>query len=60
MLGGAAPPSGPDDEAVAAAVRARLAAGDSPRRAADAVAAELGVARRRAYAEALAQRDGDR
>jgi 16S rRNA (cytidine1402-2'-O)-methyltransferase len=47
-----------DDEAVAAAVRERLAAGDSPRGAADAVAGSLGVARRRAYAAALAERDG--
>jgi hypothetical protein len=38
-------------------VAERLAAGDSPRTAADAVSAGLGVPRRRAYASALAQRD---
>lgn len=58
VLGGAEPPPGPDDEAVAAAVEARLGAGDTPRQAADAVAAALGVARRRAYAAAVAPRDG--
>jgi 16S rRNA (cytidine1402-2'-O)-methyltransferase len=58
VLGGAPPPAGPDIDAVRDAVRARLADGDSPRAAADAVADQLGVARRRAYAEALAQRDG--
>jgi len=46
-------------EALSASVRAHLAGGDSPRQAAEATAAELGVSRRRAYAEALAQRDRD-
>ncbi|HTZ07484.1 MAG TPA: 16S rRNA (cytidine(1402)-2'-O)-methyltransferase [Acidimicrobiales bacterium] len=56
---GPAPPGREEvgEEALAAAVRARLAAGDSTRAAADAAAAELGVARRRAYAAALAVRD---
>jgi 16S rRNA (cytidine1402-2'-O)-methyltransferase len=58
VLGGAEPPPGPDDDAIAAAVEARLEAGDTPRQAADAVAATLGVARRRAYSVAVAQRDG--
>lgn len=58
VLGGAEPPPGPDDDAIAAAVEARLGAGDTPRQAADAVAAMLGVARRRAYSVAVAQRDG--
>jgi 16S rRNA (cytidine1402-2'-O)-methyltransferase len=56
VLGGAAPPAPADDDAVAAAVAARLGAGDSPRRAADAVAEALGIGRRRAYAAALEQR----
>ena len=56
VLGGANPAPPIDDDTVAAAVSARLVAGDSPRRAADAVAAALGVPRRRAYAEALVQR----
>jgi 16S rRNA (cytidine1402-2'-O)-methyltransferase len=46
-----------DDDALASAVRSRLADGDSPRQAADAVAGALGVPRRRAYAAALAERD---
>jgi 16S rRNA (cytidine1402-2'-O)-methyltransferase len=58
VVGGAEPSPGPDDAAVAAAVGARLVAGDTPRQAADAVAASLGVARRRAYSAALTQRDG--
>jgi 16S rRNA (cytidine1402-2'-O)-methyltransferase len=57
VLGGAEPSPGPDDAAIEAAVGARLSAGDSPRQAADAVAAALGVARRRAYALAVARRD---
>jgi len=60
VLGGAEPPPGPDDYVVAAAVEARLGSGDTPRQAADAVAAALGVARRRAYSVAVAQRDGAR
>ncbi|MGH8997331.1 MAG: 16S rRNA (cytidine(1402)-2'-O)-methyltransferase [Acidimicrobiales bacterium] len=58
VLGGAAPPPGPDDDAVRAAVADRLARGDSTRQAAVAVAAALGVARRRAYNEALSLREG--
>jgi 16S rRNA (cytidine1402-2'-O)-methyltransferase len=57
VLGGARPRPDADDEAVAAAVAARLAVGDSPRQAADVVSSALGVPRRRAYASALAQRD---
>lgn len=49
----------PDDAAVAAAVAARVAQGDSARDAATAVAGALGVSRRRAYAAALdARRSG--
>ncbi len=59
VLAGAVP-SAPGDDVVVGAVRARLEAGDSPRTAADSVAAALGVPRRRAYAEALAQRDAGR
>ena len=49
------PPSeaAPADEAIEAAVRARLEAGASPRDAAHAVAEELDVARRKAYEVAL-------
>jgi 16S rRNA (cytidine1402-2'-O)-methyltransferase len=57
VLGGAEPPPGPDDESIAAAVGARLAAGDTPRQAADAVAAALGIPRRIAYSVAVTQRD---
>jgi 16S rRNA (cytidine1402-2'-O)-methyltransferase len=46
------------DEDVSGAVAERLAAGDSTRAAAAAVAASLGVGRRRAYEAALAQRVG--
>jgi 16S rRNA (cytidine1402-2'-O)-methyltransferase len=57
VLGGA-PPAGPvPDAVVEAAVGARLAAGAGPRQAADEVALELGVPRRRAYQSALHQRD---
>ncbi len=49
----------PADDDVRAAVRARLEAGDTPRTAAQSVADELGVPRRRAYREALDQRDAD-
>jgi 16S rRNA (cytidine1402-2'-O)-methyltransferase len=58
VLGGAEPPAGPDEEAITAAVGARLEAGDTPRQAADAVAAALGVARRVAYSRAVTLRDG--
>jgi 16S rRNA (cytidine1402-2'-O)-methyltransferase len=52
VVQGALPP-GPADEAdVEAAVRVRLAAGDSARDAATAVAADLGVPKRQAYAVA--------
>ena len=52
VVQGALPP-GPADEAdVEAAVRARLAAGDSARDAAATVAADLGVPKRQAYAVA--------
>jgi 16S rRNA (cytidine1402-2'-O)-methyltransferase len=56
VVGGAPPPGPVPDERVAAAVAGRLAAGDSARAAADAVAAALGVGRRRAYQAAIAQR----
>jgi len=59
VLGGAEPSPEPDDAAIEAAVGDRLSAGDSPRQAAYAVAASLGVARRRAYAFAVARRDAD-
>jgi 16S rRNA (cytidine1402-2'-O)-methyltransferase len=52
VLGGAAPVDVGDDE-VTAALRARLDAGGTRRDAVDAVVAELGVARRRAYDLAL-------
>jgi 16S rRNA (cytidine1402-2'-O)-methyltransferase len=57
VLGGAAPPESPDDDTIGAAVEDRLAAGDTPRQAADAVAGALGVARRRAYSIAIERRD---
>jgi len=57
VLGGAAPPETPDDDTIGAAVEDRLAAGDTPRQAADAVAGALGVARRRAYSIAIERRD---
>jgi 16S rRNA (cytidine1402-2'-O)-methyltransferase len=49
VIEGAPAPAEPDDERVEAEVDAELAAGASPRDAAAAVAARLGVARRRAY-----------
>ncbi len=60
VLGGAPPPAPPGDDEVAEAVRRRLAAGAGPRRAAELVAADLDVPRRRAYgvAIALARLDG--
>ena len=57
VLGGAAPPETPDDDTIGAAVEDRLAAGDTPRQAADAVAGALGVARRRVYSIAIERRD---
>jgi 16S rRNA (cytidine1402-2'-O)-methyltransferase len=52
-----APPDAPaTDDEVEVAVREELAAGASTREAADRVAARLAVARRRAYAAAVAQR----
>jgi 16S rRNA (cytidine1402-2'-O)-methyltransferase len=56
VVEGAPPRAGPSDEDVDAAVRAELAGGASAREAADRVAADLGVSRRRAYDAALAQR----
>ncbi len=56
VLGGAGPAPSATDEQVAAAVADRLAAGDGAREAADAVASELGVPRRRAYEAAIAAR----
>jgi 16S rRNA (cytidine1402-2'-O)-methyltransferase len=57
VVGGAPPPLRAGDDAVAAAVAERLAAGDSPRQAADAVAGDLDVPRRRAYEMAIDLRD---
>jgi 16S rRNA (cytidine1402-2'-O)-methyltransferase len=51
--GGGERAAAPDDETVRAAVVGRLAQGVGTRRAAEAVAAELGVSRRRAYALAV-------
>jgi 16S rRNA (cytidine1402-2'-O)-methyltransferase len=51
------PPQAVPKEALSASIRARLAVGDGPRQAAEAVASELGVPRRQAYEEALTQRD---
>jgi 16S rRNA (cytidine1402-2'-O)-methyltransferase len=60
VIGGASPPGPVSDEDVVAAVRRRLAVGDGPRQVADALAAELGVARRRVYETALKVRgEGD-
>jgi 16S rRNA (cytidine1402-2'-O)-methyltransferase len=53
VLAGAGPPEPASDAAVIAAVRLRLLDGAGVRQAADEVAAELGVARRRAYQAAL-------
>lgn len=53
VLEGAPEPADADDDDVAAAVQARLDTGDSPRDAAAAVAAALGVPKRRAYEAAL-------
>jgi len=59
VVGGAPAPAPPDDDQVARAVADRLAAGDSPRSAAQAVAQELGVSRRMAYQLAIDLRAGD-
>ena len=59
VLGGAPPATAPDDGSVRSALQARLAFGDGVRRAADAVAEQLGVPRRRAYAMAIELRAGD-
>jgi 16S rRNA (cytidine1402-2'-O)-methyltransferase len=61
ILDGAPPPAEADDAAVDAAVRRLLAAGDSVRDAASAVAAELSVPRRRAYDVAVrVSQEGER
>jgi 16S rRNA (cytidine1402-2'-O)-methyltransferase len=60
VMGGAQAPAPPTDREVAVAVAERLAAGDSARRAADAVARGLGVSRHRAYEAAIVKRDGSR
>jgi 16S rRNA (cytidine1402-2'-O)-methyltransferase len=60
VIAGAPAPVPPSDERVAEAVAQRLLAGDSARQAADAVSGALGVARRRAYELAIAQRSGER
>jgi len=59
VVGGAPPPPPASDADVDAAVRAQLAEnpGAGPRQVAERVAAELGVARRRAYEAALRARD---
>jgi 16S rRNA (cytidine1402-2'-O)-methyltransferase len=59
VIGGAPPPDPVSDEAVAEAVAVRVAAGDSARAAAEAVAGTLGVSRRLAYQLAIAQRSAD-
>jgi 16S rRNA (cytidine1402-2'-O)-methyltransferase len=58
VLDGAPAPAPAEDDAVDAAVRARLHAGDSARDAAARVATDLGVPRRRAYAAAVRLADG--
>jgi 16S rRNA (cytidine1402-2'-O)-methyltransferase len=57
VLGGAGPAGPPGDDEVINAVAERLAEGAGVRDAADAVAASLGVTRRRAYQAALSVRD---
>jgi 16S rRNA (cytidine1402-2'-O)-methyltransferase len=56
VLGGAEPAEPASEESIAEALREHLAAGDSPRQAAEAVTGRLGVPRRRAYEVALALR----
>jgi 16S rRNA (cytidine1402-2'-O)-methyltransferase len=58
VVGGADAPAPPTDAEVAEAVARRLAAGDGARRAADAVAAALGISRHRAYEAAIGDRGG--
>jgi len=57
VLDGVPAPAEADDDAVEAAVRARLDQGDSPRDAAAVVAVALGVPKRRAYEVAVRLRD---
>ena len=56
VIEGAAPPPPANDEQIASAIDAALAAGLTVRDAADRVASNLGVPRRAAYAAALARR----
>ncbi len=60
VIAGAPAPEPPTDERVAEAVAFRLEAGDSARQAAVAVSVALGVARRRAYEVAIAQKAAGR
>ena len=53
VLAGAPAPAEPGDDEILAALRRRLAAGESARDAAAAVATDLGVAKRRAYSLAV-------
>ena len=57
MLGGAPPSDAPSDADVAAAARDALEGGGTARDAAAAVADELGITRKRAYAAVLAERN---
>jgi 16S rRNA (cytidine1402-2'-O)-methyltransferase len=59
VVGGAPVAAPASNERVAEVVAERLAAGDTPRQAAEAVAGALGVPRRRAYELAIALRSGD-
>lgn len=56
VVGGSSPSAPPSSERVADAVAVRVAAGDSARQAAEAVAGALGVPRRQAYELAIAIR----
>jgi 16S rRNA (cytidine1402-2'-O)-methyltransferase len=60
VVAGAAPAAPADDATLEAAVRVRLAAGDTVRDASAAVARALGVSRRRVYELGVALRAGDR
>ena len=53
VLGGAAPATAAADDAIEGALRRRLAAGETVRDAAAAVASDLGIPKRRAYALAV-------